>query len=289
MTADDRSDAILLYAAGLLEGAELRRLEEQLRAGDFARELREARALVAQISLGLDPVEPSPESKERLLAQIASSAPPIPEPAARSGRMRLALVATIAALLGAAIATALSYWLGTLPARREAGLQVEARAELERANRALEEEREELDRVIAQQDVVLGELQQALELADEQIHMLHDPDLDLVVLAATDLQPEASAWVFWEWDDYSCYLHATGLSQADAGRTYALWVFNDAGGVVRVGTFTPDDSGEVTYFAKLRRDIGRVVRVVITDEPTDVAEQPSGPDHLVWQSEPRAS
>jgi hypothetical protein len=95
-----------------------------------------------------------------------------------------------------------------------------------------------------------------------------------------DAQPDAHARVFWEWDDYYCYLHASKLRPAAAGRTYALWLVTEDGGRVLAGTFQVESGGEATLWTQLPRDTGRVVEALVTDEPEPAGQVPTGPVQL---------
>ena len=95
MTCEERREAIFLHAAGELESAESAELRAHLDSGcpRCLGALAEANALLAQLALSLEPIDPPAVLRAKLAASIAA------EPPARSGIARLALAAGIAALL----------------------------------------------------------------------------------------------------------------------------------------------------------------------------------------------
>ena len=73
MSCEERGPDIFLYAAGALEGEQARELAAHLRGGcgTCEAELAAAEATLAELSSGLDPVEPSPDVRARLMARVA--------------------------------------------------------------------------------------------------------------------------------------------------------------------------------------------------------------------------
>ncbi len=96
---------------------------------------------------------------------------------------------------------------------------------------------------------------------------------------------EASARIFWDYDDYLCYVHVLGLEPTDGSR-YVLWVFGEEDRRFAVGELQPDFSGEATLFAELPRDFGRILRSVVTQQPASEGspEAPDGPIALSWHA-----
>jgi Anti-sigma-K factor rskA, C-terminal len=233
---------------------------------------------LAEVLLVAEPVDPPPEARARLRARIAAETRPLPRSARRPW-----LAPALAAGLAALLASAGTAWLlerppdSLAPAPAEAGGGA-AWAE-ERA--ALEAERDELQQSLEEQDGELAGLEESLASAREKLALLRLPGVEWVELAGTAEQPEAAARVAWEWDEYGCYLHATGLAPLPDGRTYALWLYLPSGSVLRAGTFRPEAAGEAELFAKLPRDMDHhVLRTVVTVEPEDASDAPSGPVQL---------
>ena len=72
MTCDDRRDQMLLYVVGALDDDERQSLEQHLQTGcpQCAGALAEARAIIKHLPLALDPVDPPPRTKGRLMERI---------------------------------------------------------------------------------------------------------------------------------------------------------------------------------------------------------------------------
>ena len=270
MSCDEFHDLIPGYAAAALEEAERSAVESHLDAGcsRCQEALVEAQALLADVSLSLDPVEPPPQLRERLLSRVRA------ETAADRGRrlgFRPALLAAgIAALVAGAVVAVLS--------SQTDGSDVPTLARVEQLEALLAEQEEELGALLAEQDEELGELELALREALDSIELLRSPDIEQVALAG--VVDQASARVFWSWDDYSCYFVAEGLAALPSGATYSLWLFTEAGGIVHAGAFAPDAKGGASFFTLLPREMGRVARTLVTVEPQPRGDEPAGAPYL---------
>lgn len=77
MSHEELRDLMVLYLLGELEDAERGSVRAGLESGDprYAGCLAEAEALLATLSLGLEPVVPRAEAKQKLMARVASGAP----------------------------------------------------------------------------------------------------------------------------------------------------------------------------------------------------------------------
>jgi hypothetical protein len=278
MSHPSRRDDLVLYAAGALEGPDRESLEAHLRGGCAVcgADLAAAEAVASELALSPAPVEPPPSVKARLLERVAqSSGARAPSPRAVSARGAL-LAAGLAALAAAGIVPALVERFVAAPLRERASGAEERASVLTEELAALGAERDELRAQVAEQDEELAALEASAESDAELIRFLRAPGLQSVALTATDRQPNASARVFWEWEDYTCHLHASGLLPLGPEQVYVLWLHTEDGGAIRVGTFLPDAEGEAALFARLPRDVGRVVRTTVTAEASGAGEQPSG-------------
>src|SRR5205814_8883171 len=76
-----RQDLLLPYLADAIDADERAELESHLATGcpRCAGALAEAEAILARLSLALDPIAPSPQARERLLQRITPPAPPVTE------------------------------------------------------------------------------------------------------------------------------------------------------------------------------------------------------------------
>jgi hypothetical protein len=259
---ESRRDELLLYASGALEGPERESLEAHLRSGCAlcSADLSAAEAVVTALALSSSPAEPPTAVRTRLLERVGKRAGARAPTAEASGGIHAGhlLAAGLAAVVTAGIGLALVEHVSP----RELG--------------ELEAERDELRAQLAQQDEELAGLEEAVERNAELIQFLRTPGIHSVALTQTERQPNATARVFWEWEDYACHLHASGLRPPAAERVYVLWIHTEDGATIRVGTFLPDPDGEADLFARLPRDVGRVVRTSVTEEAIGAVEKPSG-------------
>jgi hypothetical protein len=202
---------------------------------------------------------------------------------------RLALAAALAALVAAPLGwLAASRRQGAERAHHAAALAAlqEQSAGLERDLAGARDEQRETDDELAELEARARGLESDLKRAERQVALLGAPGTVTMELAGT-AQPEAHARVFWDWDDYYCYLKAEGLAPAAAPNVYALWLGTERGDRILAGTFVPRAGGEGTLWVQLPRDMGRAVSAAITLEPGAPGPIPAGPEQL--RSEPRHS
>jgi hypothetical protein len=232
-------------------------------------------AALGEILLGVEPVEPPPAVRARLLARVADA----PRRPARERRWLVpALAASLAGLLAAAGAALLSERSRVAPLRAERGALVAERDSLASELGALRDERGELEATLEEQDAELGELESSVTALGEQVRMLRAPGVEWVELAGADPQSRAAARVAWEWEDYECYLHATGLPALAEGESYALWLYPSDADPVHAGTFEVDFEGSGSLFSKLPKRMGHeILRTIVTREPAPVGDAPAGP------------
>jgi hypothetical protein len=288
VSCDGRRDEILLLSAGLLEGSEAADLRAHLRAGcaACARSAREALELDSALLLGA-PVEVAPERLRAEVLALATShgAAAAPRPAtAPFSRMLLA------AGVGALIAGTPALFLALRGAQEERALVVAAEERARALDATLAElrveyadllaEREELDSELAETDDELTDLRRGVDDARDQIAMLRRDDTHILAMNGTEAQPGAKARMFWNWDDYYCYMHVTGLAPRTDGAVYAVWLDTSEGGRILAGTLTPE-RGEAELWVQLPRDIGQARGALVTLEPGGPGQEPTGAVQLV--------
>jgi Anti-sigma-K factor rskA, C-terminal len=277
MSCEGRRDAMLLFAAGVLEEAEAAPLRAHLEAGcaECARHLDEARQLESALAFAAEDAQPA--ATRDLRGELLRRANRVPHQSAAPPRARRAprrfLPLALAAGLGALLAAPLGFWLaaerhGAILGERTAAFD----ADLADVRSELDEQEEELAELEAHARI----LESDLERAHRQVAMLSEFGLvTLDLRPAIGIAHEAHARVFWNWDDYYCYLHAEGLGSADAPAVYALWLDTEKGDRVLAGTFRAEE-GAGTLWVQLPRDMDRAVRAEITLEPESPGPSPHG-------------
>jgi hypothetical protein len=272
-------DEVLLLLGGLLEPERAEWLQSHLASGceTCQRRLAEARELELDLALGLEPVEPHPSLKTKLLARIARDA----APRRTLPGWRLAAVAAglvLAAGLGFAVA-----WLATSGAPRGPlvvgwanGEATPAEDERTAQLASLRESLEEADDELAELEDQVRQLGLERDQLADELALLRSPEVQVIALTGTPGRPEASGRLFWQsGEGYYCYLHATGLTPGRAA--LALWVETEEGDTFLVASFEADPEGGVEVWVELPHETRRLVRAFVTAEPKGVGARPDGP------------
>src|SRR3954463_486234 len=120
MNCQERQDLMFLFAADLLEEGQHQEIRAHVATGcpRCTGGLAEAEAALSQIPASIDPVNPPPSAKDRLMARVASTA------AARSRSSRAAWGIALAACIGLVIGgVALHFYEGPIHDRELADAQ----------------------------------------------------------------------------------------------------------------------------------------------------------------------
>lgn len=250
MTCSERRDSIFLLEADQLDGDERAEIAAHLESGcpRCLGALAEARAAHASLALALDPVEPSPSVRERLLARI--SAPNVvaltPRIHERLEWRRMALAAGIAGLV--------AFGAGRLTTRSS---DTDLARELTVARRELARLASESDRSRA----VLG--------------VLASPDVSLVDLSGGALGFRGAARMYWDYESRGCYLRATEMRKPEPGEAYVLWFTAMSGAPLRGGVIEVGEDGEATLLTEMPAGIDPTAPVYVTLEKNPSVAAPT--------------
>ncbi|HKV09106.1 MAG TPA: anti-sigma factor [Thermoanaerobaculia bacterium] len=246
----------------------------------------------------LDPVEPAPAVKDRLMAivrgeepraatpvPVAAPAPvplppprpsgevrvpapvtPIPQPrrpAVRPSRWPLALAATLALLF-----LGLSIWLYT-------GL-VQQEETIARLTREMETQKRRADQAAADME----QARARMALMREHFSVVTSPAVQVSPMrpmGEPPAQPNARGMLFVAADHQHWYLSLEGLQPAGGNRVYMLWFEADQG-VVPAGSFTAEPGAPIELSSKEMPAGTKGVMVTLESNPQAAA--PSGPEVL---------
>ena len=258
---------------GALEGDELHELEAHLATGceECRRQLRIWESDLEEIAASVPPLAPSAETRQRVLASVASPRPVQPvqparlEPGPRrsppSPRSRQWGWLAAAAALALAV---WSLWSGER-LRQEMADLARDRDRLARQVTALE----------GQRDLARAEAQRMAQA----LGFITSPGVRSIQLAGLEAAPGAAGHTFVDPQRRQAVFYASGLPALAPDKTYQLWFITDK--PVSAGTFTVDPAGSGNLQVD---DVAEGVRTwAVTLEPRGGVPQPTGAMVLAGQ------
>ena len=274
---DEFLELAALYAVGALTDDENARFEAHLAQGcaECEGELSGLRPAIDALADAVEPVEPGPQLRQRVLAFAEAPAAVASEPGARIAPIRR--IAWLP-LFAAAASIALAVFLGAQSISLRSELE-QTRAQAADLARALASEQETVQRV-------RGELEQAraaqqvltaqVEALEATARVLTAPATRTVALAGQGPAAGARARAFLSPDTRTLILYAYELPPLPADRTYQAWVIPDKV-PVPIGVFEPAEGGFARHEASDVAGLDAPVTVAVTIEPLGGLPQPSGP------------
>jgi anti-sigma-K factor RskA len=275
---DEFLELAALHAVGALSEPERARFEAHLAQGcpECEAELASLGPAIDALADAVEPVEPGPELRRRVLAfaePLAAAAASEPEARVVPLRRRAWLP-----LLAAAASIALAVVLGVQSIALRSQLD-RARAQAADLERALASEQETVQRV-------RGELEQArtaqqvltaqVEALEATTRVLTAPATRTVALAGQGPAAAARARAFLSPDTHTLILYAYDLPPLPEDRTYQAWVIPDKV-PVPAGVFEPEQGGFARHEVSDVAGLDAPVTVAVTIEPRGGLPQPSGP------------
>jgi anti-sigma-K factor RskA len=251
---DQRIEELLpLYALDALTDEEKDLVKTYLREHPEARQqIEEMENAVSALPYGVPPVEPSPRSKEALMARVAAdqrATSSTPKQASRPRGMRWENFFRAFSLGAAAIAILWAFVLNAQIAR--------LRAEISALRDAL----------VAQSN--------AIEQINANLPELTPSTVITVSLKGTDVQPKAQGQLIADPNSQSAVLVIVGLTPLEAGRTYQVWLIQgDA--PVSAGLLKVDVNGQGVLVVTSEAAIGSFDALGISVEPEEGSPQPTG-------------
>jgi anti-sigma-K factor RskA len=250
---DQFRELIEVYALGALDEQDRATLEAHLAAGcpDCSKALQEARWLVSQLAYLAPPAEPSDMLRARLLQKVRTEANSKPNTASTKARVPFWLWAGVAALL---LLTLYSTW-------NARNLQKEIQVVNERAAAELKQRQQ---------------LQQQLDAAKHQAHILMDPTSKKFPMWPHDTQmPRLEAT--WH-PEMGIFVTGEKIPMPGSHRVLQLWLIPKAPGgkPMPSRTFWPDAQGKVVVMVDNPPEVmAETKALAITEEPAGGSLQPT--------------
>jgi anti-sigma-K factor RskA len=251
-----------LYVADALEADERAALRGHLAAGcaACAGHLAEAQATFAAVSLGLDPVTPSPDLLQRVFDRIDREESPRQGAASPWGWIPAAAAAAV-------VAAAVTFAAVT---RHDRAALADARLTYNGDARAAL-----LRSALEDRDQTVEQLRRRLAVQQQLVDALRSPEARVIDLAGAG-QPRASARLVWAPSGNRSVLLASNLTPQPAGRTYELWFITADQRKVPAGTFAVDPAGSATVPVPIPPGLAPLAVAAVTDEPAGGTAAPTG-------------
>lgn len=258
MVHQDYKYMIPAYALSALEAAEARALDDHLdECAECRMEVEEWKATAAAMAVTADPLEPSPEVRERILSEVRKD---LETPQVLPFRSAQRNIWTSFGSLGAMAAVVLLTVL-------IAGLIV-----LWRQNRAAQAN-------VAQLSGQLNEVQNDLKRSNEFLQLLMAPGARMAELKGVDLGSGATAKIAYN-KNGQAMLMADGLPRVPQGKAYQLWFIVGSKPPMPGKSFSPDDAGKSMMKDQMPETALDSAVFAITLEPEGGVEAPTGPIYL---------
>jgi anti-sigma-K factor RskA len=257
-----------VYAAGALDGEELRELQKHLKTGCpiCQRQIREYGELMVVLSQTLPGPEPSAGLKSRVMAQMEKESPgssvvEFKTSTQISGKEKPAKAFAWlpwACALAAGVALTVSLW------------------NLSNLKRGLVGQQSQL----AQQRDQIRQLQNQLEKEEVVTAFLMSPEVRVAMLAGTPKSPRSAGKILWNPGEKKALFYASNLPAPPSGKTYQLWVIAQ-NKLFDAGTFAVDSSGNGFLKIDSLSEADKAQKFAVTLEPAGGVPQPTGAMHLL--------
>lgn len=245
------------YVLDALSGEERRQFEGMLKNASqdqlqLLKELTEARD---ELALATEPVTPRDDLFIDILNEISSE--PKQAPVIPLWAYRLAAAVLLVGLLGL---TMLSQQLsGSL---------------------------DEKVAVIDQQSSVITELETELERRNELLAILESRDVNFIIMAGQEVNPEGYGKVIWDTENQRALLQLANLPQPPQDKDYQLWLIKDEQNPISAGVFNFEQPSTDLFFKveQLQESPSDIMNMfAVTLEPKGGVPQPTGDMFLVGQ------
>jgi anti-sigma-K factor RskA len=258
---DQRIEELLpLYALDALTDEEKDLVETYLREHPEARQqIEEMENAVSALPYGVPPVEPSPRSKEALMARVAADQRATSSTPKQASRPRVMRLGNIFQAFSMGVAIVAIVWAVILNTQLS-----QLRNEVSTLRNAIVAQANSLEQINQSVDQINAKLPQATPSA-----------VMTISLQGTDVQPQAQGQLIADPNSQSAVLVIVGLTPLEAGRTYQVWLIQ--GDVpVSAGLLKVDVNGQGVLVVTSEAAIGSFDALGISVEPEEGSPQPTG-------------
>ncbi len=280
-------ELISAYALGVLEGEELKEIEDLLASDSsearlLLRDYEEVTSHLSYVSKGF---MPEPELKKKVLSEILGDRKVLVEEAppplwSRFWNLGLSLGGAVA------VGLILMLFISNHNLNQKIGAETTQITELTQKINEQETLIASLKSVIAEKETEMGELKNSFANLDELTEFLEDPNVFVIQLSNMHDNPEAGSGVLVDKDDDEALFYCLDLADAPEGKTYQWWVKAD--GVYKsVAVFKVDGKGSHIVKLKSVSDMGNIEAYSVTLEPEGGADKPGG--EMIFAGDHRGS
>lgn len=241
------------YALDALTDEERELVEAYLRAHPEARgQIDEMGSAASVLPHSVSPVEPSPRTKDALMARVAIDQKNAAVRQDQAPRPREIRWVNIFQAFGLGAATVAILWAFVLNIQLS-----QMKSQVALLNEAL----------VAQSN--------ALQEINARLAQTPVAETITISLKGTDVQPQAQGQLIADPNKNSAVLVIDGLDQLEPGKTYQVWLI-DGGGPKSAGLLSVDAHGQAVLIVTSELTIGEFSALGISVEPEGGSQQPTG-------------
>ncbi len=270
MPYDDRIEELIsAYTLGVLDGNELKELEDYLRnnPGVYQKLINENEAAFSQLAYVLKGSSPRPGLRNELLADIKK------EKEDHEIETKIPFWQRLQPMwlgLGSAVAAIIIISLITYSSSLNNSLK-EQQAKISN-----------LEELISEQDSELAMLKEEFGSQSEMVSFLQNPDVVIINLVKTEPDLKAVARVLWNPGDDEALFYGINLPEIPDGKTYQLWAI--AGDKPEsLGVFNVDERGNNLHLIKSLSNFGDIGTFAVSLEPAGGVPLPTGKVYLAGE------
>lgn len=270
MPYNDRIEELVsAYALGVLDGDDLKELEDHLREnpGVYRELLSENEAAFSQLAYVLKSSSPRAGLRSELMADIKSEK----EAYADTKSSFWQRLQPIWLGLGSAVAAILIISLFTYSSS---------------LNNTVEQQQAKisnLETLIIEKDSELALLQEEFASQSEMLAFLENPEVVIINLVKTEPNLKAVGRVLWNPGDDEALFYGINLPEVPEGKTYQLWAI--AGEKPEsLGVFNVDDRGNNVHLIKSLSNFGDIGTFAVSLEPAGGVPLPTGKIYLAGET-----